>query len=119
MGIGINLKQILKEKKLTVRELSKRSGVSENTLYAIIKRDNKKIDSFILGQLVSSLNIDIEDLITNKQQLITTSSKSKEILNESSNNDTYSSLINSFLELDSNTQKQVIDFMKFLKNQTK
>ena len=39
------LKEILKQKKITVRQLAKDSGISENTLYGIIKRDNKTLES--------------------------------------------------------------------------
>lgn len=52
MGIGVNLKKLLKEKKMSVQELSKISGISANTLYGIIKRDNNTLQPDILEKLV-------------------------------------------------------------------
>ena len=48
MGIGRNLQIALKDIDMTVAELSRKSGVSTNTLYAIIRRDSKKVDTSIL-----------------------------------------------------------------------
>ena len=40
MGLGLKLKELLKERNMTIKELSALSGVSLNTLYSITKRDN-------------------------------------------------------------------------------
>ena len=48
MGIGINLKIALKEHELTVAELSRKTGISTNTFYAMIRRDNQKINPDVL-----------------------------------------------------------------------
>ena len=40
MGYGKNLKQVLDEKHMTVKELSRRAGISAPTLYSIIQRDS-------------------------------------------------------------------------------
>lgn len=64
MAIGTKLKQLLKEKKMTVRELSKITGISENTLYAIIKRDNKTIHPNIAGKISDALGITINELMS-------------------------------------------------------
>ena len=39
MGVGFRLKLALREKKMTIKELSEETGVSLNTLYSITKRD--------------------------------------------------------------------------------
>ena len=48
MGIGTNLKLALKEYDLTVAELSRKTGISTNTFYAMIRRDNNKISFFMI-----------------------------------------------------------------------
>lgn len=63
MAIGIRLKEILKQKKMTVKQLSENSGVSENTLYGIIKRDNKTINPDIATKITTALEIKIADLM--------------------------------------------------------
>ena len=40
MGYGINLKRILDEKHMSVKELSRRAGISATTLYSVIARDS-------------------------------------------------------------------------------
>jgi len=64
MAIGTRLKEILKQKKMTVKQLSEISGVSENTLYGIIKRDNKTINPDIAGKIVDALGIGINHLLS-------------------------------------------------------
>ena len=61
MAIGRKLKEILKQKKITVRQLAKDSGISENTLYGIIKRDNKTLDPDIAAKIVDCLQISIDE----------------------------------------------------------
>lgn len=63
MGIGMNLKKALKQYNLTVAELSRKTGISTNTLYAMIRRDNKKIDPNILFLICENSDITIFDLI--------------------------------------------------------
>lgn len=63
MGIGINLKNALKKHDLTVAELSRKTGISTNTLYAMIRRDNKKIDPNILFLICENSDITVFELI--------------------------------------------------------
>lgn len=58
--IGKTLQQILNEKGLNTNELAKMIGVSNQTLYSIIKRDNMKIDFEVLAKICSALDVDIE-----------------------------------------------------------
>ena len=51
MGYGIRIKEILRNKGLTIKQLSEMSGVPLNTLYSITKRDSKRIDSVILHRI--------------------------------------------------------------------
>lgn len=57
MGVGLRLKTALREKKMTIKELSKQSGVSLNTLYSITKRDTENVDDIILNCISSTLGL--------------------------------------------------------------
>lgn len=62
MGLGTNLKRLLKDKNMTIKELSSISGVSLNTLYSITKRDNNMSRYDIVKKIASSLNVTVEEL---------------------------------------------------------
>lgn len=64
MGLGKNLKKLIDLKGMNVNELSVKSGVSPQTLYAIIKRDNNKIDTQILMKLAVALDVPSEDILS-------------------------------------------------------
>ena len=66
MAIGKQLKKILNDKKMTVKELAEKSGVSVNTLYGIIARDNLTIKPDIAVKIKSVLEID-ESIIPTTQ----------------------------------------------------
>lgn len=57
MGVGLRLKIALREKKMTIKELSALSGVSLNTLYSITKRDTENVDDIILSCISSTLDL--------------------------------------------------------------
>ncbi|GEM_PF-6030309 len=63
MGVGIRIKKILREKNMTIKELSDKSGVSLNTLYSITKRDSKRIDNIILQKICAALDIPSCELV--------------------------------------------------------
>jgi len=63
MGNGAKLKKILDEKGVRVSELSKATGIPPTTLYGIIKRDNKKIDSSMAMKIADALSMDLPELI--------------------------------------------------------
>jgi len=58
--IGTTLKQLLQERGMNVNELSRETGVSAQTLYSIIKRDNMKIDFAVLLKLCDALAVPVE-----------------------------------------------------------
>ena len=62
MGIGFGLKEILREKGISIKELSALSGISLNTLYSITKRDSDRIDPVLQRKIAEVLNISIQDL---------------------------------------------------------
>lgn len=63
MAIGSRLKEILKEKKMTIAELSEKSGVPKNTLYAITKRDSEYVRLYTLEKIAQVLNVKVTDII--------------------------------------------------------
>ena len=58
--IGRTLQLLLDEKNINVNELATMIGVSNQTLYSIIKRDNTKIDIQILIKICDALNVSPE-----------------------------------------------------------
>jgi transcriptional regulator with XRE-family HTH domain len=58
--IGNTLKEILKEENTNVNELANKIGVSNQTLYSIIKRDNAKVDFELLIKICDTLNVSID-----------------------------------------------------------
>lgn len=73
MRTGSNLKNFLKEKNMTIKELAEKTDISLNTLYSITKRDSELSDDLI-KKISSSLEIPIEELL--------------EMLSSNSSNDT-------------------------------
>lgn len=69
MGIGTNLKLALKEYDLTVAELSRKTGISTNTFYAMIRRDNNKISPDMLKKICDNTDITVYDLLDNYDEL--------------------------------------------------
>lgn len=63
MGIGLRIKNILYDRKMTIKQLSEESGVSINTLYSITKRDSDNVDPVILHKLSTALNVSQEELL--------------------------------------------------------
>lgn len=69
MGFGYKLKDVLREKKMTVKELSKITGISLNTLYSITKRDTSIPNDEIIQKISSALNIQESDLLDYSNQV--------------------------------------------------
>lgn len=64
MGIGANLKELISLKGTNVNELATKAGISPQTLYAIIKRDNSKIDTTLLLKLACALDVPSEKILS-------------------------------------------------------
>ena len=58
--IGSKLKELLEDRNMNVMELSKQAGVSAQTLYSIIKRDNMKIDFDVLVSVCRALDVPVQ-----------------------------------------------------------
>lgn len=63
MALGTNLKEILKQKNMTIKDLSKKSGVSVNTLYSITKRDGRMARFDIIKKICEALEIEESELL--------------------------------------------------------
>ena len=62
MGIGLKIKSILHDRRMTIKQLSEKSGVSINTLYSITKRDSDNVDAVILQKLSAALDVSQDEL---------------------------------------------------------
>lgn len=63
MGVGLRLKEILREKNMTIKELANISGVSLNTLYSITKRDSERVDIVLIKKIADALNVKLSQFL--------------------------------------------------------
>lgn len=64
MALGKLIKQTSEEQGRTIKWLAAQTGISENTLYAIIKRDSDNIPLENLEKISNAFEIDIIDFIS-------------------------------------------------------
>ena len=64
MGIGTNMKRLLAVKKMTIKELSEKTGIPLNTLYSITRRDSNSTRSDYLRSIANALDVGIEELVS-------------------------------------------------------
>lgn len=69
MGVGIRIKRILRDKNMTIKQLSELSGVSLNTLYSITKRDSERVDEVILQHISAALGTTPNRLLSPRKLL--------------------------------------------------
>lgn len=60
MPIGQKLKTLIEYRGTNVNKLARQAGVSPQTVYGIIKRDNTKVDIDILQALAKELDVSLE-----------------------------------------------------------
>lgn len=63
MALGTNLKEILKQKNMSIKDLSKKTGISLNTLYSITKRDGRMARFDIIKKICETLEITESELL--------------------------------------------------------
>lgn len=61
MGKGKKLQALLKEKNISVTSLARETDISQNTLYAIIKRDSE-INASTMSKISDALHMSIDEL---------------------------------------------------------
>ncbi|OUQ27731.1 hypothetical protein B5E77_05070 [Lachnoclostridium sp. An131] len=84
MGEGKRLQEYLKNKNIKIAQLSRDSGISQNTLYATIKRDSS-ISAETLSKLAKALDMEtseLSDIITNAPDKNTATFKPRILDNE-------------------------------------
>ena len=64
MGLGKNIKAITKNKGITLVELSKRSGVSLNTIHMLTRDDPDNATMRTIDRLAEALEVDVRTLQT-------------------------------------------------------
>lgn len=65
VGIELKLQELLKEKGKKPGTLARETGISKNTIYAIIKRDNTKVELSILEAIAKGLGVSIDRFFEN------------------------------------------------------
>lgn len=68
MGVGLALKKVLRDRKMTIKQLSESSGISVNTLYSITKRDSERVDNVILDRIASVLGVSTDYLLGKSEE---------------------------------------------------
>ena len=64
MGIGQYLKELIASKGISLKELSRVSGVSVNTLYSITQKDPKTITNKTAQLLSDALDVPVENFLS-------------------------------------------------------
>ena len=64
MGVGFRIKEILRDKHMTIKELAEKSSISLNTLYSITKRDSERVDNIILQKIANALEVPTYELLS-------------------------------------------------------
>ncbi len=57
MGIGKKIERLMSEKSISLKELSERTDVSYNTLYAMLKRDSTKADPNTIEKIAAVFSV--------------------------------------------------------------
>lgn len=63
LGVGKNIKKVLAEKDMTVKELSDITKIPINTLYSITKRDSENVRMSTIQKIAKALEVPITDLV--------------------------------------------------------
>ena len=69
MGIGTVLNELIKFRNTNVNELARNANVSPQTIYAIIKRDNKKADIDVLLKISKVLKVNVDYFFNNDSNI--------------------------------------------------
>lgn len=63
MGFGTRIKELIKKKNITIKELSERTNIPVNTLYSITARDSNNAKMDTISKIASALGVTIDYLI--------------------------------------------------------
>ncbi|GLB28156.1 hypothetical protein LAD12857_00790 [Lacrimispora amygdalina] len=70
MGIGVKIKELLSEKKMSVAELSRLTGISTNTLYAVIRRDSDRMNGEALIKISEIFQVPLSTLFSDGETML-------------------------------------------------
>lgn len=110
MAIGKRLKELLQQRGMTVRELAVKSGISENTLYAIIKRDNKTLNPDIAAKISEALQISIDQIILWNEYVESARLEMQKIMNPPHPTSTDKEIINEYADMGLDTHEIITYF---------
>ncbi len=68
MGMGQYLKELISDKRITIKELSTISGVPLNSLYSITKRDPETLSVGTAQRLSEALNVPAESFLSSRDE---------------------------------------------------
>lgn len=63
MGLGTRIKELIKMKGITIKELSKKTNIPVNTLYSITGRDSNNAKMDTISKIANALDVTIDYLI--------------------------------------------------------
>ena len=138
MGYGKNLKKILDEKGMTVKELAKKAGIAPTTLYSIIQRDTAirfdtalkishilnipinsicKDNPYDTGETLPTLPSDNERLMINLQKKAYFSDRTLKLVEifDYTELPHVDQLIADFFVLDDDTRSELFEYLNILK----
>ena len=118
MGIGKTLKKLIDLKNTNVNELARNADVSPQTIYAIIKRDSKKVDIDVLLKISKILEVPVHYFFDYDKP---DDESLDEIFKEEDNKQKHQrQLLEKILKEEENIQKQKKDFLnEILKKEEK
>lgn len=68
MGFGKYLEGLLAERKMTIAQLSRLTGVNRGSLYSIVRRDTTKVDPYVVRCVADALKCDVSAFIPDVEQ---------------------------------------------------
>lgn len=117
MAIGKRIEELASAKEINLKELSRMAGVSYNTLYAIVKRDNDSVRPDILNSIAIILDVSVNELLgiekdaTKEFRDTTPPIYNEDIENINSNIEI---IINNWVAYEDKTPKEVMEEIKNL-----
>lgn len=65
MALGREIEKLITNQNLSLKSFAKKAGISYNTLYAIVKRDNETIKPEIMKKISAALNLPYDYFLQN------------------------------------------------------
>mgnify|MGYP004502382637 FL=1 len=85
MGIGKNVKALARSRKLSLVELSEKSGVPLNTIYTLTREDPRNATMRTLDRLAEALKVDVRTLQTGMEYALEKDNRPERVKEKESN----------------------------------